>query len=1170
MPRLFISHSSKDNFEALAFRDWLIGEGWSMADVFLDLHGLNPGERWREALAKANERCEAVVLLASPASLASTECRVEIRMAEDYGKEIVVAILHLLKTDDPSLSPYRERQIVDLSTEPREAVFTVTHNGQQRSVSFHRPTLARIKARLEQLGVSPTSFPWRPGDLGTASPYPGLKGFETADAALFFGREADIARGLSAIRKLRRLPAGQLLVIQAASGAGKSSFLKAGLWPRLGRDPETVPLAILRPATGILTGDGGIGRQFAAFFASRGGPEHRGLTPAVIHQALKKEDGAALAYLAGLINQAAEIGDAMLRVANPDAPAPTPLIAVDQAEELFAAADQEESTRFLHLLAGLLDANQQLKLMAAPLVLFTLRADSMDALLHATDRAGLKPPALFALPPIPATAYRDVIQTPLEVANAAGMRLTIDPLLVDALVVKSQGADALPLLAFTLRQLLADNRAGSVANLTLANFEAAGGIEGVLAARLAAAKRAAGVGDDALRLLFLPNLCTWDADATPPGAKRLIAKEADLLSGPRAPLASLAQALVAERLLTRSSGVGGAVTLEVAHEALLRQPPISTWLEEDREFLVWREGVARARAGYEGNRRGLLLGRELEIARGWIETRAQDVPDADRAFIAESVAAEKAARDVEAERERERQAKELALAQEREKAARDMGEAAKKTTRRTAFGLALAAIAAVVAVVFYVKSEKQRTISLLRESELLNGLAETEYNDPLKQNAIEAALILLEALPDVKSTNSIRSGRPVYPNAEQGLNATLASGLVRSFRQGAKVNAVSYSPDGKSIISGAENGTLTLWDVVSGLPLRRFEDDENPVTSVTFLSDGTKVLSGNSSSKITLWDVGSGKMLRSFGDDRGAISSLASSPDGRYALSTSFGSGAQITLWDISTGSLLRTFVVHETGVSSLTFSPDGSKVLSGSDQTLKLWDLASGKILQNFVGHSGLVGSVAFSPDGRKVLSGSQGLLGGDNTVKLWDVATGETLRTFTHHKSPVNFVAIAPNGSLAASGSGGSTDLDISWRGDDDSLRIFSLNENSVVRTLKGHLLRVSSGAFSPDGNYLISGSDDGSIKLWDIRTWETAAGQHLVDKAKVRVYRCLTQKQRKQYFLPPEPPLWCITGPGLEAERDPGKWRPKWPYHTEAWREWLLARQRGEERPLPQEQG
>jgi len=91
-----------------------------------------------------------------------------------------------------------------------------------------------------------------------------LTAFTEGDAGVFFGRDADILRGLDKIRILRRDGRPNLLVIQAASGAGKSSFLRAGLWPRLDRDPDVVPLAILRPATGILTGPGGLGRKLPA------------------------------------------------------------------------------------------------------------------------------------------------------------------------------------------------------------------------------------------------------------------------------------------------------------------------------------------------------------------------------------------------------------------------------------------------------------------------------------------------------------------------------------------------------------------------------------------------------------------------------------------------------------------------------------------------------------------------------------------------------------------------------------------------------------------------------------------------------------------------------------------------------------------------------------------
>ena len=65
MARLFLSHSSRDNIQALAFQNWLTANGWAPEDVFIDLHNIGAGERWRESLRKANARCEAVILLAS-------------------------------------------------------------------------------------------------------------------------------------------------------------------------------------------------------------------------------------------------------------------------------------------------------------------------------------------------------------------------------------------------------------------------------------------------------------------------------------------------------------------------------------------------------------------------------------------------------------------------------------------------------------------------------------------------------------------------------------------------------------------------------------------------------------------------------------------------------------------------------------------------------------------------------------------------------------------------------------------------------------------------------------------------------------------------------------------------------------------------------------------------
>jgi hypothetical protein len=113
----------------------------------------------------------------------------------------------------------------------------------------------------------------------------------------------------------------------------------------------------------------------------------------------------------------------------------SPLTAVDQAEELFAAGDDEESRLFIDLFARILDPAPSArrlgapKLDASPILLWTIRADSLDGMLHAADVAGLKAPQPFLLPPIPRDAYREIIEAPIAVANQAGMRVSIDPAL---------------------------------------------------------------------------------------------------------------------------------------------------------------------------------------------------------------------------------------------------------------------------------------------------------------------------------------------------------------------------------------------------------------------------------------------------------------------------------------------------------------------------------------------------------------------------------------------------------------------------------------------------------------------------------------------------------------------------------------------------------------------
>jgi TIR domain len=124
--RIFLSHSSTDNAEAIALRDWLISNGWD--DLFLDLdpeRGIKTGERWQAALKQAAERCE-VIFLASPAWRASEWCIAEFLLAKQMNKRIVGVIVDPIPLHNLPTEMIAEWQLVDLTALPRDHVATVT------------------------------------------------------------------------------------------------------------------------------------------------------------------------------------------------------------------------------------------------------------------------------------------------------------------------------------------------------------------------------------------------------------------------------------------------------------------------------------------------------------------------------------------------------------------------------------------------------------------------------------------------------------------------------------------------------------------------------------------------------------------------------------------------------------------------------------------------------------------------------------------------------------------------------------------------------------------------------------------------------------------------------------------------------------------------------------
>ncbi len=341
MSLIFLSHSSHNNAEAVALGDWLRTEGWD--DFFLDLdpeRGIVAGERWEQALHQAASRCDAVLFLVSQAWLDSEWCRKELRLAQKLNKRIFALLIEDLPLTalPPDLTD--SWQVVNLAAgadhgEAREA-WLPGHKDPQY-VYFSRGALQQLKSGLSKAGLDPKFFEWPPAHDPQRPPYRGLRPLDAEDAGIFFGREAPTIELIARLRGLRERAAPRLLAILGASGAGKSSFLRAGLLPRLAReDRHFLPLPVLRPERAALTGERGLVAVLVE------GLKGLNLTRAAIREALETPERIADWLMQKSRNAATGPNGSFAQL-------PTLVLSIDQAEELFFGEGREESDRLLDL-----------------------------------------------------------------------------------------------------------------------------------------------------------------------------------------------------------------------------------------------------------------------------------------------------------------------------------------------------------------------------------------------------------------------------------------------------------------------------------------------------------------------------------------------------------------------------------------------------------------------------------------------------------------------------------------------------------------------------------------------------------------------------------------------------------------------------------------------------
>ena len=677
MARIFISHSSSDNVVALAIGEWLRESGWD--DVFLDISaqgGIVPGERWEKALHDAASRCEAVIFLISRRWLGSDWCLKEMRLAQRLNKRLFGVLIEDIPVEEIPAEIVDSWQLGNLVSGTDHRQFEVTlPDGQRGYPTLSQAGLDRLRNGLRQAGLDPRFFAWPPDNDPDRSPYRGLAPMEAEDAGIFYGRDAPLVEAMDLLRGMRDGAAPRVLALLGASGAGKSSFLRAGLLPRLRRDDRAFrPLPIVRPESAALWGHTGLQAALAKALSEAG--------VSVARNTLRSAIEAGGDALAGWFAKLA-----------PEERPPTLVLPIDQGEELFGTDGRDEADRLLELLAELA-GRPDLPL----LLLFTIRSDSYERLQTAPQFEELRP-RTYGLGPMPRGAYQTLIEGPAARYTAAGRKLVIDPRLTTRLLADLEdggGSDTLPLLAFTLERLFFEH--GEDGDLTLEEYVTFNGVSGAIDNAVARAMKAADADpavmrDPAERLVHLRRgLIPWLAGIDPV-TRRPRRRVAPLSDIPRE-AQPLMRHLVDVRLLAVDTDANGEQTVEPTHEALFRQwGLLKGWLEEDAAVLATLAGVQDAARDWAANARDPVFlvhrGARLGAAEGLNQRPdlSANLDAQQRDYLAACRKREDAERD-----------RELAEARMLAEAQAQAAQQQREVSRRTRIGLVAASLLAVLAI----------------------------------------------------------------------------------------------------------------------------------------------------------------------------------------------------------------------------------------------------------------------------------------------------------------------------------------------------------------------------------------------------------------------------------------------------------------------------------------
>ncbi|MEE2786566.1 MAG: protein kinase, partial [Myxococcota bacterium] len=903
------------------------------------------------------------------------------------------------------------------------------------------------------------------------SPFRGLFPFSERHADMFFGRDNEIA---GCIERLRY---ESTLAIIGPSGAGKTSFVQAGLIPRLRETSGRWTIIRVRPGEDPLRRLAGkimaaLADETASNSVDASGTDSvQGSSGDIQHAQTRLADIEELtAKIAAHPNT---VNVALARVA--EQRESKVLLLIDQLEELFTLCPDEDVQRiFIDAIGSAADeASDPVRLLC------TLRDDFLGhmARLGPVSRSILERVAVISTPT--PDALKDVLIRPLL---ATGYQFD-DPSLADDMVAAVADAASLPLLQFAARSLW-ERRDQVARTLRRADYDAMGGVEGALARH--ADRVLEGLSEDELRAArgMLLRL------VTPENTRRSVT-ETDLLTGLPSEATIVYERLTKSRLVSIRKGRskdGGASRLELAHESLVvNWAVLSDWIAESREELVFLAEVGQAAELWE--RRGrrseeLWVGDGLVDALATLGRTTTEIPPIVVSFL------------VAGRRLRDRRIR-------------------RRRFWSTTIPIALSIIALIFALQKNEAEVAQQQSEQQRRQAVMERTAAENQRQQARKNQVDAIIEGAQAAYDrgaylesrAKLRSALELSSAVTPQV-RGLWWQLKNmPILWSQPYGSAIYSLRFANAGHLGAAATQAGGVYVFDTMTGLG-RVLRGHGEQIVSISFSRDDQWLASGGYGKKIDIWDVERGERIRSLDVPDGLVVSVRFSPDRQYFVAgTSKGvvrtwqtkdwqhvdSGpadamirdvaidaqGTVTALRIQSNKLLvtgrnaqdvRARLLVDPNVSiAFYLSEDGHRAVNMTRSGLvRIWDVQRGLELNRFSGGSGHRMGVTLDATGQRVA-----IAGADGIIRIFDVDTSRLMGAVPGTRAAAFTLGLSKDGDRL---------LFSEMRGELHMAHVSRVVNLSPAREKVKSIYGV---AFSPSGRWVASMTRTGQVRLWELES-------------------------------------------------------------------------------------